>query len=48
MLLSVVERCPLKMSSVVILYFGKKNICTLFGGVSCIEVSVNGDSIVSS
>ena len=44
---SVVERCPLHggvtfCDSV----FWDDNICPLFGGVRCIEVSVNGGSTV--
>ena len=48
MLSSVVERCPL-YGGVTFCHsvFWDENICPLFGGVRCIEVSVNGGSTVS-
>ena len=44
---SVVERCPL-YGGVTFCHsvFWDENICPLFGGVRCIEMSVNGDSTV--
>ena len=44
---SVVERCPL-YGGVTFCHsvFWDENICPLFGGVRCIEVSVNGGSTV--
>ena len=46
--MSVVERCPL-YGGVILCFtlFWDENICPLFGGVRCAEVSVNGGSSVT-
>ena len=47
MLLSVVSRCPLYGGvNVCRTQFWDSNICPSFGGVRCIEVSVDGGSTV--
>ena len=45
--MSVVERCPL-YGGVILCFtiFWDENICPLFGGVRCSEVSVNGGSTI--
>ena len=45
--MSVIERCPL-YGGVILCFtvFWDENICPLFGGVRCAEVSVNGGSTV--
>ena len=38
----------MELSSFVIQYSETTNTCALFGGVGCIEMSVNGGSIVQN
>ena len=47
--MSVVKRCPLYGGVIpCFTVFWDENICPLFGGVRCAEVSVNGGSTVLS